>query len=179
MFTERSEVLDSVSGSYGAIFQYDSFDSVDPWKSYNPSLPNWAVQQLDYMDRVSGYWIYMYDDADYTYGGKYSDSLIMLNTGWNFVGYPNNNPANITTSLNSISFSVVKNYVNTKIVPDVCQNVTNNETGNVTESCTYIITTDTWLIHVNNGSSNTLNQFETYSGYWLNVSGTPQWHIAR
>jgi hypothetical protein len=179
MFVERSSVLDSVSDSYGAIFRYDSFDSSDPWKSYNPSLPSWTVQQLNYIDRTSGYWIYMYDDTEFNYGGVYSDSLILLNDGWNFVGYPNTKSTNITTSLNGIPFSVVKNYINTKFVPDVCQNITNNETGNITETCTYNIITDTWLVHVNNGSSNTLEQFETYRGYWLNVSGTPQWLIVR
>jgi hypothetical protein len=178
LFAERDSVLNSVSGSYGAIFEYNSFDSEDPWKSYNPSLPNWTVQQLTDMDRISGYWVYMYDDANFYYGGKYSDSIILLNTGWNFVGYPNTNAANITTSLNNTPFSVVKNYINTNITT-ICDNTTGNMTGNITGNCSYNITTDTWLVHINGGSSNTLEQFETYKGYWLNVSGTSQWNITR
>lgn len=179
MFVDRPSTLNSVEGSYGAVFKYNAFDVADPWKSYNPELPNWTVQQLNYFDRASGYWIYMYEDADFSYSGVYSDSVIFLNKGWNFVGYPNTKTVNVTTSLNGVPFTVVKNYINTKIVPDVCQNITDNETGNVTETCTYNITTDTWLIHVNGSSSNTLNEFETYRGYWLNVSSNSQWTIIR
>jgi hypothetical protein len=173
MFADRDSVLTSVSDSYDSIFMYDAFDTIDPWKSYNPSLPSWTVQQLSNIDRVSGYWIYMYDNADFYYGGKYSDSLIILNKGWNFVGYPNTNPTNVNVSLSSVPFTTVKNYVNTKSVIDVCQNIS----GNIT--CTYTTVTDTWLIHVNGSSSNTLNEFETYSGYWLNVSSNSQWVIVR
>jgi len=152
LFNERSIVLQSVSESYGAIFKYQSSDVTDPWKSYNPNLPNWTVQQLNYMDRTSGYWIYMTNDTTFFYSGVYSNSVIPLYSGWNFVGYPNLNSTNISVALSEISFSVVDYY--------------NKSTG-------------TWLVYYYGGSSNTLNNFNTYKGYWINVSSISQWNITR
>jgi hypothetical protein len=153
MYVERSRALQSIEGSYDAIFEFQSNDVNDPWKSYTPSsLPNWTIQQLNYMDRVSGYWIYVLNDTTFNYSGVYSDSNIYLYNGWNFVGYPLTNASNINDSLKDISYSMVKYY---------------NTTG------------DIWLVYVYNGSNNTLNQFETYKGYWLNVSGDQQWKLSR
>ena len=152
LFSDRSVVLGSIDGYYGSIFEYNSNDATDPWKSYNPELPSWTVQQLTHMDRISGYWIYMHTDADFNYPGIYSDSVIYLYNGWNFVGYPNTNRTNINVSLNGIPFTVVK-YYNT--------------------------TSNTWQVYVNGSPSNTLNYFETYKGYWINVNGNPQWIITR
>ena len=55
----RTVALEPIDGKYAAVFSYDSSDTADPWKSYNPSLPNWAVQDLNSMSRQKGYWIYM------------------------------------------------------------------------------------------------------------------------
>ncbi len=152
MLNERVMVLQSVNNSYGSIFSYQSRDLTDPWKSYNASLPNWTIQQLTHMDRVSGYWIYMYNATTLYYAGIYYDSNIPLRNGWNLVGYPKNRTTNINDSLNGISFSVVE-YYDTQ--------------------------TNTWMYYYQNGSSNTLTQFEPYEGYWINVSGLQQWNITR
>jgi len=162
LFADRNIVLQSISDSYSSIFEYQANDIVDPWKSYNPSLPNWTVQQLNYMDRVSGYWIYIYNTSDgsnastgmtnFSYPGIYSDSIIYLYTGWNFIGYPKLNTTNIGTDLNISSYNIVK-YYNT--------------------------TTDTWLIYINGSANNTFDTFETYKGYWLNVSEDQQWYVVR
>lgn len=183
LFADRSLVLQTVEDSYGAIFEYQAFEGADPWKSYNPYLPNWTVQQLTHMDRVSGYWIYMSNDKNFSYNGIYSNSIILLNDGWNFIGYPNTLTTNITDSLNNISFTVVKNYINTNVTTSNCTtnlitNITTNLTTNVT-ICNITTIIDTWLIHVNGGSNNTLNEFNTYKGYWLNVTGSTQWNITR
>ena len=183
LYSDRSEVLQSIENSYGAIFEYNSFDSADPWKSYNSSLPNWTVQQLTNMDRISGYWVYMYNDTDFNYQGVYSNSIILLNNGWNLVGYPNTLTTNITTGLNGVPFTVVENYINTNITYSNCviTLVTDNNTNittNVT-TCDSSVVKDTWLVHVNGGSANTLNDFNTYKGYWVNVTGGSQWNIAR
>jgi hypothetical protein len=183
MFAERSIVLHTIENSYGAIFEYQTFDVADPWKSYNPNLPNWTVQQLNYMDRISGYWIYMSNDADFSYSGVYSDSIILLYDGWNFVGYPNTLTTNITTTLNGIPFSVAKNYINTNITISNCiTNFTTNFTTNITINftvCDVTTITDTWLTHVNGAPNNTLNEFNPYKGYWLNVTGGARWNITR
>jgi len=168
MYNARSTVLQSIDGKYDSIFEYQSNDLSDPWKSYSISLPNWTVQQLNYMDRISGYWIYIYNTPDsnnvsndsnvsaynitFSYAGVYSDSVISLYDGWNLVGYPNTKSVNISAGLNGLSYSIVK-YYNT--------------------------TTDTWVMYLNNSVNNTLDKFETYKGYWVNVNGDQQWHIVR
>lgn len=162
MYVERGRALASIENSYESIFEYTTNDLTDPWKSYTISLPNWTVQQLNYMDRISGYWIYMIDNATFEYSGVYSDSKIYLYDGWNLVGYPLINASNINDSLTDISYSMVKYY---------------NNTANIDTN--YTSSNDTWLIYVKNGSNNTLNNFETYKGYWINVSGNQQWTITR
>ena len=181
LYVPRESVLDSISGSYSSIFAYQANDVSDKWKSYNPDLPNWTVQQLNHMDRVSGYWIYIYNESNFSFAGVYSDSNINLYDGWNFVGYPNKNTVNINISLNGIPYTLVKHYnvdvsyVN--VTTYIIDNITGNITGNITNTVTY--TSDTWLIHVFNGSNNTLDTFDTYRGYWLNVTGDSVWHIVR
>jgi hypothetical protein len=175
LFVSRSSALQTVSDSYGAIFEYASNDIYgDPWKSYNPYLPNWTVQQLMYMDRVSGYWIYMYNDANFSYSGVYSNSIIYLYDGWNLVGYPNTESKNITIMLNGTLFTIVKNYHKTTANMTVYDNNTNT-----TYNVTYYVGPDVWLVHINGSPSNNLTLFETYKGYWINVSGDQQWNIER
>jgi hypothetical protein len=88
----------------------------------------------------------------FSYSGVYSNSIIYLYDGWNFIGYPNTNPVNISTGLNISSYTTVKYY---------------NTTAN------------TWLVYINGSANNTLEKFETYKGYWVNVSGNPTWTIVR
>jgi len=152
MFLDRNVALDSISGSYGSIFQYNPTDASDPWKSYNPYIPGWTVQQLNHMDRISGYWIYMFNDADYHYAGIYSDSVIYFSNGWNLIGYPLNYSSNISAQLIGKQYLIVKYYDNPS---------------------------DTWLSYVNGSPSNTLKRFDTYKGYWVNVNGSSQWNIYR
>jgi hypothetical protein len=152
LLNERDIVLESINTSYDSIFAYKSNDLVDPWKSYNPSLPNWTVQQLNNIDRLSGYWIYVFSDTSFFYSGLYYNSVITLNSGWNFVGYTSIVSSNISTSLNGIPFSLVK-YYDTQA--------------------------DTWVVYYVGGSSNTLNQFNVNKGYWINVSDSSQWNITK
>ncbi|MGV8086063.1 MAG: hypothetical protein ACP5N1_00375 [Candidatus Woesearchaeota archaeon] len=151
LYNERSLVLDSINSSYESIFEYDSTDINDPWKSYNPNLPSWAVQQITHMDRVSGYWVYVYNDVPFFYSGKSVDSTIVLYDGWNLVGYPSKTNRLINISLNGISFSKVAYY-------DASSN--------------------TWLTYYVSGPD-TLEYFETNKGYWINVNSSAQWNISR
>jgi len=152
----RSVALASIDGSYDSVFKYQANDPLDPWKSYNPDLPNWTVQQLNYFDRFSGYWIYMdssfsnetnssnitTDPLNFTYFGVYSDSNIPLYKGWNFIGYPRNVTANVTFILAGIPYTAIR---------------------------TYEAATDTWYYYLN-GTGGSLQIFEPFNGYWLNVS---------
>ena len=150
MFADRSQVLQSIDGYYNAIFEYNPTDVNDHWKSYNPYLPNGTVQQLNSMDRISGYWVYMFNDVDFNYAGIYSDSTVYLYKGWNLIGYPSKQNSSINASLVGVPFTVVK-YYNT--------------------------TSDFWSVYYKNDLNNSFNQFETYKGYWVNVSSNSQWNI--
>ena len=152
LFVERNKALQSLGDTYNSLFMYQANDINDPWKSYNPGLPNWTIQQLNYMDRVSGYWINMNNESNFSYAGVYSDSNIYVYNRWNLVGFPSIATANISDSLTDVSFDMVK-YYNTTI--------------------------DTWLTYIVNDSNNTLNQFNTYNSYWIKVNGDQIWTIAR
>jgi hypothetical protein len=166
LFANRTAVLQPLDGAYGAIFKYQANDVSDPWKSYNPYLPLWVTQQLNYMDRVSGYWIYMYNQTNFLYSGIYSDSRIDIYSGWNLIGYPNTNNSYVNDSLKDIPFTIVKHYDKGTAF--------DNETNE-----TYYIGVDVWLVYVNGSSNNTLEQLETYKGYWVNVTEDSQWVISR
>lgn len=86
----REDVMQNVPAQ--VIYTYNAFDGTDPWKSYNPSLPNWTVQQVKYMSRMSGYIIYVSNDTHYNYTGYKRPSSIQLRAGWNFVGFPRDEP---------------------------------------------------------------------------------------
>lgn len=47
------------SSVVGAVFYYEPSTENDQWRSYNPSLPGWAVQDLSMMSRRKGYVLFM------------------------------------------------------------------------------------------------------------------------
>jgi hypothetical protein len=150
MFVNRSVGLESLNDSYSQIFTYQSIDSNDPWKNYNRDLPSWVVQQVNYMDRVSGYLIYMENETNFTYNGVYSNSIITLRQGWNMIGYPKNSSSDINITLNGTSYTAVRYYDG--------QN-------------------DVFYFYTTGSGSNNLTQFETFKGYWINASSTSQLNI--
>jgi len=149
-YVDRSSALTSIDGSYDMIFTYDASDHADPWKSYNPSLPSWAVQQLVALDKFSGYWIYMNTPATFQYSGVSGTASITLYKGWTLTGYPSNNNKSINVSLNGINFTLIESYDNPS---------------------------DTWLIYVNGSGNNTLANFTPFSGYWINSSSQQTWNV--
>jgi hypothetical protein len=150
LFSDRNTVLNSIDGNYTMIFTYDASDANDPWKSYNPSLPDWTVQQLSNMNRFSGYWIYISNDVEYFYPGVNASSNIPLYNGWNLVGYPTTTGRPVNESLHDVSFSILETYDNPA---------------------------DTWLQYVNGSSNNTFSTMSTYKGYWINVSSAQAWLV--
>ena len=161
LFSDRSTVLGSIDGYYGSIFEYNSNDATDPWKSYNPDLPNWTVQKLTYLDRTVGYWIYIkngtytltdnstnvsttYDGAFFYFNGTFKYSTISVYPGWNIVGYPNFHSVNVSDFLDGVPYYIIATYEN-----------------------------DTWYVNTNNDSDN-FNVMMPYHGYWLNVSDNEQ-----
>jgi len=143
MFVNRDEVLQPIEGHYVKIFSYNPTDSTDPWKSYNPTLPAWTVQQLNFMDRVSGYWIYMNDSTAYIYNGTSRSSVISLYYGWNLIGYPDNKSRLINESTSDLLFNIIRTYDNSS---------------------------DSYKDYIKGAQNNALNYFDPYAGYWINSS---------
>ena len=56
-----TEALASIDGFYTTVYGYDAFDSADPWKMYDATVPSnyhALVNDLTEMEFGSGYWIY-------------------------------------------------------------------------------------------------------------------------
>ena len=150
MAVHRDKVLESINDSYQKIFYYDASDSSDHWKSYDKDLPDWTVQQLNYMDRVSAYWIYMNNEADYYYNGSKRSSVISLVPGWNFVGYPSKTNNTISFAMSGVMFNIMKTYDSSSSI---------------------------YFVYDNSSMSNSLDTLETYKGYWVNSSAYQSWNV--
>ena len=140
--------------NYYAIFEYQSNNQTDKWKSYNPFLPNWTVQQISTITRFPGYWIYMNSSGTYTrVGYQFESTSISLNEGWNLIGYPSENEINITNGFQTINgyFDRVESYQY------------NNSIGE-------------WLIYIP-GENETLTKLEPMKAYWINVTNSTSWVV--
>lgn len=96
--TSLEAVLHSIDGLWDNVKYYDSSDSNDPWKSNRPSR-SVNNNDLNSVDHTMGFWIHMINDTILTVFGTPAESTnIILNTGWNLVGYPSLDDA-MTVSL--------------------------------------------------------------------------------
>ncbi|MEM3373995.1 MAG: hypothetical protein QXE31_02120 [Candidatus Woesearchaeota archaeon] len=78
--------------SFETLIAYDPNDLNDPWKSYNPNLPNWTVQDLRFISRREGYWLYVENKTQLEINGSLATpTLIRLVPGWNLIGFPSLN----------------------------------------------------------------------------------------
>jgi len=150
MYIPRDTVMLSINGNYEKMFYYVPSDSADKWKSYNPSLPSWAVQQLSYMDRMTGYWIYINSSCNYLYEGAKRDSQIPLIPGWNLVSYPSPDTSLVNDSLQSVLYTHIKSY--------------NPATGE-------------FLVYAYDRSLTDLSVLESYRGYWINSTAYQNWNV--
>jgi len=134
-----------------AIFEYQKGAS-DLWKSYNPSLPSFVVQDLNFMSRTEGYWIDMSADEDFFLeGGLRLPTSITLMPGWNLPGYPTNEVKAVNDSFSSLE-------------------------GNYTEARAYNPITDVFISYVP-GVGGAINQTEPYYGYWINTTIDEVWTV--
>lgn len=79
-----------ISGNYEKVMYYDS--EVDEWKSYVPDRKD-RFNTFDTWDHKMGLWIRMNNyDTLTLIGMEPVESEIMLNPGWNMVGYPSSEP---------------------------------------------------------------------------------------
>jgi hypothetical protein len=134
-----------------AVFEYEEGSS-DAWKIYNPNLPSFVVQDLEYMTRTKGYWIRMTASENFNLdGGLRIPTDINLIPGWNLGGYPTNMTKDMNTSFASIS-------------------------GNFTEVRTYNASAGIFISYIP-GVGGVLNQTEPYKGYWINATTNEVWVV--
>ncbi|MFC2135548.1 hypothetical protein ACFLTH_13120 [Bacteroidota bacterium] len=140
--------------TYTKIFAYRSQDSSDPWKAYNPDMPSWVVQDLEYFSRQEGYWIYFDISSSanfFLYDSKRIPTRTDLTAGWNLVGYPTNESTDRDSALISINDSYNSIY---------SFNNTNKSYSNYTK-----------------GVGGDLNVTMPYQGYWINMSSEDMWVV--
>jgi hypothetical protein len=89
--------------TFDTLRYYTPSDALDPWKSYNPNLPSWAVQDLSSLSREGGYWIYLENTTNYYINRTLTiPSIIPLQEGWNLIGYPSRTEKPINDTFDQI-----------------------------------------------------------------------------
>ncbi|MBU1974948.1 MAG: hypothetical protein KKG59_00935 [Nanoarchaeota archaeon] len=130
------------------IFRFHPGGGTDKWKSYNPNLPSWVVNDLTSMSKKDGYWIRMGSSQVFSYFGVLSDNnTITLAEGWNLIGYPSPNSMAVNTTFGDVF-------------------------GSYTHAEAYNRTVDQWLRFDPNSNNNTLNFTRPFMGFWINMTAT-------
>jgi len=146
----RDEVIENIT-NLESIFEYQE-NAQDRWKSYNPSLPWFVIQDLELMHRTEGYWIRMRAREDFlTEGGLRLINYVNLVPGWNLAGYPTNKTKSVNESFASIE-------------------------GNFTEVRAYNASTQVFTNYIP-GVGGGLTATTPNLGYWINVSVIEVWVV--
>jgi len=147
-------MLASIEGEYESIHTYDTLDADDKWKSYNPALPNWTINDLSIISPEKGYWINVNNSSSYSIEGTILiPRRISLTSGWNLVGYAGN----------------VSNDENTAFA---------TITGSYSIAWMYNSTSSNYLYYNPTLGSGTMNGVERGYGYWLNITNNVDWWIS-
>ncbi|MFH1770598.1 MAG: hypothetical protein ABH828_03500 [archaeon] len=152
-YEDMNTFLQNIS-DYELIYTYRSADSVDPWKVYNPNMPVWVVQDLEYFSRKEGYWIYfnITNSTNYFFNGsKRIPTTVSLPAGWSLAGYPTNQPKLIEESLESINDTLLTVYT------------MNN--------------TDKNMLNYTKSSGGVINETKPYQGYWIRTNASDNWVV--
>jgi len=105
-------VLESINTTLISAHGYEPSGGLDRWKAYNPSLPNWTVQDLVNITRTKGYWLNLAQNSSLVHNGTwFSPSFVPLTTPWTLAGYPTNVSRDISVSLQDIVGSVQAVYL--------------------------------------------------------------------
>jgi hypothetical protein len=101
--TRVQDVLASVGGAYDAVQWYDSADTADPWKIYNPAAPDYA-NDLHELACGQGFWVHMIQTKTFRLtGAPIVSQTIPLHSGFNLIGWPLTRSRNLPLALSSIS----------------------------------------------------------------------------
>jgi hypothetical protein len=128
------------------VFAFEPADASNPWRSYNPRLPAWAVQDLRVVSRNKGYWIRMARPENFTHSGiiKFENS-IPVEQGWNLIGYPL-----FIVQETSVTFASIN--------------------GQYEEVAGFNETLQEYQTYQPGLSNNTLNWTTPYHGYWVKAT---------
>jgi len=144
--TNVSSVLSAITDNYTSIHSYSASEYPDKWKSYNPSMPAWVVQDISTINVKSGYWIRMSNNDTLIVDGSITTpNFISLVEGWNLISYPANSsdsPENAFATLDG-SYSIVWMY-------------------NASSS--------SYLYYNPDLGSGTFSEVDTIHGYWINMT---------
>ncbi|UCG69688.1 MAG: right-handed parallel beta-helix repeat-containing protein [Thermoplasmata archaeon] len=145
-----TKVLEMIGGYYDAVQLYDVSDPINPWKHFKVGKP--FGNDLFQINETMGFWIHITQPGDtiFIYNGTEPsiNQTILLNPGWNLVGYPSFSNKNRTLALNNITF------------------------GNEVDSIwTYDAGNQIW-VEVNEGDF-----FEKGRGYWIHAKIKCDWEI--
>jgi len=98
-----NDTFKNASNDFVYIKRYDASDPNDPWKSYNPNLPNWTKQDLSAVSRSYGYVVYYENDTQFYLENELGiPTLYNLPKGWNFLGYPRLNDTDINDTFGTL-----------------------------------------------------------------------------
>lgn len=137
------------------VFVYNPLDTKRPWKSYNPHIPNWTVQEdFTRIDRRIGYVIRVDEPTTYRAEGlKFPNTNNQLRKGWNLVGYPSTEIKTIQEATTTIEqeYEAIHSYQD-------------------------INGTKTWLYHIKNDGG-TLTHFKPGYAYWIKMNEDAVWRL--
>jgi parallel beta-helix repeat protein len=101
-----TRVLGSINSWYDAVQWYDSSDKIDPWK--HNRIGKSFGNDLFELNETMGFWVHVthWQEIIFAYNGTSptENQTILLNPGWNMVGYPFQTSYNRTDGLNNLTF---------------------------------------------------------------------------
>jgi hypothetical protein len=107
-------LLAPIAGSYDLVYTWDS--ASQSWKSFSPALPD--PQPLRSLSRLQGFWIHLTGAATLPVTGCPQDqATILLNPGWNLVGFPAGAAQDMSTALATIAGKYALVYANDATSP--------------------------------------------------------------
>jgi hypothetical protein len=131
-----------------AMYQYVP-DSPDKWRVYNPNLPSWVANDLQYATRRVGYVVIMNASANVTIEGlNVATTDMPLAAGYNLLGYPAFDTRNASDSFGSIA--------------------------GFTKAVTYNKSTESFITYPAGGLIYTIPG----QGYWINVTASVIWTVS-
>lgn len=95
---------------FDVVWSYDSTDLLDPWKSYNPLK---TFNDLTFINHTMALWVNVTEKSNLTIAGIVPKTTnILLESGWNFVGYPSFVERSVSEALSGIVYERIEGYDN-------------------------------------------------------------------